>query len=238
MKVSLNPLLKLDLGETLNPIRFTALFVSTLLSLIIYPFVDQGHEIILGFAISIILLAAIFSVSANKKHLIIAIILGIPSIFLAFLDERLFDQNFLLFSCLLRFVFFTYIISIYLLYILGSYRITKDTLFGAISIYLLMGLAWMHLYSALEILSPESFQGMNQGAQGYSHDLLGNFMYFSYVTLSTLGYGDLIPISLPAKIFSALEAISGQLYLAILIARLIGLHLVGRPFPQGAKHDK
>ena len=226
MKLSLGSPLIFDLGEKLHPIKFTALFVAIILSLVVSPFVTHGHEIILGLAVSIILLAAIFSVSSNKAQFITALILGVPPILLSLLVQDFTNQNLLLASCFFRFAFFAFIIFVYLFYILTSNKITRDTLFGAISIYFLMGLAWMHLYSALEILFPGSFQGVYEAGQSYSHDFLSNFMYFSYVTLSTLGYGDLIPVSLPAKTFSILEAMFGQLYLAILIARLIGLHIV------------
>jgi hypothetical protein len=54
----------------------------------------------------------------------------------------------------------------------------------------------------------------------------GNFLYYSFVTLTTLGYGDITPASSPARSLSTLEAVTGQLYIAILVARLVGLHIV------------
>lgn len=92
---------------------------------------------------------------------------------------------------------------------------------GAICVYFMIGLLWALIFSTLELLQPGSFQ-MPQG-QGTE---LSHFSYYSYVTLTTLGYGDITPISPPARSLALLEAIMGPLYIAVLIARLVGIHIV------------
>lgn len=219
----------LDLKSKLKPIKLTTLFVSILLLLIIFPFIPQesGHGMILDIAVSLILIVSIYALSNNRKYFKIALALGIPS-FLLTITLYFFDNPALMFcNCLFKLLFFLYIITIALLYILGQSKINQDLLFGALSVYFLIGLSWMHFYSMLEIVIPGSFYGVYDSA-GYSYSFLGNFLYFSFVTLTTLGYGDLVPMTLPAKVFSVLEAVTGQFYLAVLIARLIGLHLVNQ----------
>ncbi len=90
---------------------------------------------------------------------------------------------------------------------------------GAICAYFLMGLVWAFAYSTLEFFQPGSFQ-MPPGTVNQE-----TFAYYSYVTLTTLGYGEITPISAPARSFAILEAMIGQLYLAVLIARLVGIHI-------------
>ena len=111
------------------------------------------------------------------------------------------------------------------IYNIGSYiwserhRVNHDVIFAAISAYLLLGIAWGHLYELLEMTAPGSFKGL--GADLIKDDLF----YFSFVTLCTLGFGDVVPITRPARSLTILEAVIGQLYIAVLIARLMGSYV-------------
>ena len=88
---------------------------------------------------------------------------------------------------------------------------------AAVSVYLFIGLIWRDLYSMVNLVIP--------GA--YNTAVLDqiDFLYYSFVTLSTLGYGDVLPVIGPTKALAYIEAIIGQLYLTILVARLVGLHI-------------
>lgn len=87
---------------------------------------------------------------------------------------------------------------------------------GAVSIYLLLGLIWARLYQMVELASPGAFR-VPAGETPNSASLA----YFSFVTLATLGYGDIAPVNIVARDLAVLEAIMGQLYLVILISRLV-----------------
>jgi hypothetical protein len=108
-------------------------------------------------------------------------------------------------------------------------RPVGDRIVGAICVYLLIGLAWSSVYETLESVAPGSFRfpvdtaWMTPGSQ--------RFRYFSFVTLATLGYGDITPISLLAGTLASLEAVSGQLYIGITVARLVALSLADRSGP-------
>ena len=99
-------------------------------------------------------------------------------------------------------------------------RVTADTLSSAISGYFLLGILWAFAYGILLWFDPAAFPG---GHEARTADLF----YFSFVTLTTLGYGDLVPASEAAGALTSLEAVTGSLYLTILIARLVGLHIAG-----------
>jgi hypothetical protein len=93
-----------------------------------------------------------------------------------------------------------------------------DRVFGAIVLYLLLGLIWGVMYAELGAHSPDAFSG-RPGATGF----LTDWIYFSFVTLTTVGYGDITPVATSARSLAMLEALTGQLYPAIIIARLVSL---------------
>jgi voltage-gated potassium channel len=107
--------------------------------------------------------------------------------------------------------------------ILKGQEVNRDTLCGAICGYLLLGVAWALTYSMMYATNRESFQiGDAIQAQMEQADYSRNvFIYYSFITLTTVGYGDLTPLSMPARTLSWVEALTGQLYLAVLIASLI-----------------
>jgi Ion channel len=92
---------------------------------------------------------------------------------------------------------------------------------GAIGIYLLFGIGWAHAYHIAEIVHPGSF---NSAAGTMSN--ISDWAYFSFVTLSTLGYGDIVPVHPIARSLAILEALTGQLFLAITIARLVAMEVI------------
>src|SRR5262249_35868302 len=109
-------------------------------------------------------------------------------------------------------------------------RVTLDTLFASLCVYLLLGVVWALAYSIVAILDPAAFRltlqtgefttGLPVHREGRSAAL-----YFSFATLTTLGSGDISPISPVTRMLTTFEAITGQFYLAVLVARLVGLHI-------------
>ncbi len=97
-------------------------------------------------------------------------------------------------------------------------QVTWDTILGGISIYFLLGFFWALLFITLHQLQPASFHVPPPGHAMY-------LVYFSFTTLTTVGYGDVVPTSGVAMMLANLESIVGQLFLTVFIARLIGLHL-------------
>jgi predicted membrane channel-forming protein YqfA (hemolysin III family) len=94
-------------------------------------------------------------------------------------------------------------------------RVTGDTLRGGISVYLMLGWFWVFIYQIIYLLEPGAFSRPLTNSQ---------LIYFSFTTLTTVGYGDILPVNQLAMIFSNLEAVVGQMYPAIIIARLVSLY--------------
>jgi len=99
-----------------------------------------------------------------------------------------------------------------------------------VAAYLLLGLAWAGAYEWVALRDPSAFAG----AIGASGGGDGPWIYYSLVTLTTMGYGDILPVSPVARSLAVAEAFTGQLYLAILISRLVALELQARPRNQDA----
>lgn len=93
-------------------------------------------------------------------------------------------------------------------------------LYTAVSIYLLIGMLWFALYTAIDIFRPDSFLHSSSAAADRQSDLL----YFSLVTLSTVGYGDIVPLQGEVRMLAALEGITGVLYIAITVALLVSAY--------------
>jgi hypothetical protein len=107
--------------------------------------------------------------------------------------------------------------------------VTFDTISAAICAYLLIGVAWAYAFAVVELRYPGSFSAaLFQRPTGNAAPLLASlrtFVYYSFVCLTTTGFGDILPVSEGARSLSVMEAVFGQLYMAILIARLVGLEI-------------
>ena len=89
---------------------------------------------------------------------------------------------------------------------------------------MLVALAWAMLFSLLELLQPGSFNFPDMPAEGH-HLILSRLIYYSYVSITTVGYGDITPKSFPARSLSNVEAIMGQIYMTVLVVRLVSLQI-------------
>jgi hypothetical protein len=108
--------------------------------------------------------------------------------------------------------------------VFASHTVTKDRISGAIVFYILAGLVWADAYQLIMLYVPRAFAGIStlEGAVDRS-----TWVYFSFATLTTVGYGDIVPVAPIARSLSNLEALIGQLYPAIVLARLVSLQVAG-----------
>jgi hypothetical protein len=113
-------------------------------------------------------------------------------------------------------------------YVLRSPRITADTIFAAVVAFQLLALAFAVLYHAIAAIAPHSF-AFSQGAPGDEHEgLLVQLIYFSFVTIATLGYGDIVPRAPLTQMIATVEATLGQFYIAVVIAWLVSVYAAQR----------
>ena len=209
--------------------RFFILLVSLSLYIFVIPPVsDFIHlKFLIDIFFSLFLVSAIYAVSLRPSGFVIAIALALPmlvSVWLAYL-VKLPAVTFV--AHVFASLFMLYTIVVMLKFILTQQRITLNIIYASIVVYLLMGIAFALLFSLGHDLDPAS---LDFGELASGDDMV-YFSYYSFITLTTLGYGDVTPVARWAVSLSALEAVVGQLYLAVLVARLVGIHTAGAGKP-------
>jgi hypothetical protein len=201
--------------------RFLFLLIAIVLMFVLRPFLEGFIQIyyLMDIFFTVIYLSAVYAVSQKRGIFIFAIFIALLTVVLLWLSRLTDIPSFGIAGNIIGSLFFAFTVIMILGYLFREDKITGDIIMGAICVYFLMGLIWAFVFSTMEMLQPGSFK-MAQGQ--FSQPA---FTYYSYVTLTTLGYGDITPISAPARSLALLEAIAGQLYIAILIARLVGIHI-------------
>jgi len=134
-------------------------------------------------------------------------------------------------------VFFAYMAGIIFADIVRTERVSADTICGAMCVYLMLGLLWAFAYLLIAHMSPNSFEMGDKliavTSAADAGEAFSLMTYFSFVTLTTLGYGDVTPVSPIARTACWMEAITGQLFLATFLAGLVGVHIADRIQRQG-----
>ena len=206
------------------------LLVALLLLLVVEPFfyTHALRDVIFDVLVSAVLMAAVWAVSQRPFLLVTGLVLAVPALVgrwsLYFADSHALAVTLAL--CGVAFLAFTAVVLLW--QALGGTTVTTDTIAGAICAYLILGVVWALVFSLIEFAHPGAFlvNGAPLGVRpGVQHILRQELLYMSLVTLSTVGYGDIVPAIAPARMLAALEAVMGQLYLAVLIARLVGLRV-------------
>lgn len=167
-----------------------------------------------------LILACVATAADSRKHLIFALVVGLPAAALFILAVIFKSRELAWIAYLLTLVLYLHVIRLFMKKIFHATTVTLDTIGMALCTYILIGTLWMMFYIPVYSLNPESFSFNVAPVEGQSTSAL--FTYFSYVTLTTLGYGDISPVSEVARALAVLEALTGTLFLAVLISRLVG----------------
>jgi voltage-gated potassium channel len=211
-----------------KPSRHLLLLILLLMIFILSPFIVPYYygPTILNVIAAAVILSATYAVSARKSFLIFALSLSGVSTVLTFWLAAAPSHWLVVTSHGTLVILISFFAIAILGYVLRSGKVTADKIYGAVCAYLLFGYAWAFVYSLLEEVQPGSFTSVTSMP---ADDIVGRVMqmrYFSFVTLSTVGYGDIVPHTPAARTMALLEAMLGQFYLVALIGRLVGLHIV------------
>lgn len=206
--------------------RFLILLFSLLGYIIIdpilspYPFGAGTIEV----AGLLLFFSCIYAISDTKKHFTIAVGLFTCSILakalINFMDSGdhilyIRASDFVISACFYGFAGF-----LILGYVMKEGKVTRDKIAAAICVYIILGVVWGLFYGLTETLDPGALGGgINAGLRN-----TGSAVYYSFITLTTVGYGDITPVSQVARSLAIVEGLAGQIYLAVMIARLVGLY--------------
>ncbi len=203
--------------------RFLFLLISILCLLVFTPVFQEfvGIRILMNVFITTILISGIYAASRKLYITITAASLAVPMLASIWISHFV-EIPFLAFAgdCF-GIAFIALLVVVILSFIFGEHEVTINVIYASIVVYLLIAIMWAFIYPVLESIHPSSF-ATGEGQIEVGRSL---YIYYSFVTITTLGYGDMTPITDLANTFSFLEAVTGQLYIAILIARLVGTHI-------------
>jgi hypothetical protein len=207
-----------------NRERYLALILLIMFILLAAPFlgVFTGFRILLDLITSGIFLILLDTTRRTRVHFIVSLLLVIPMLAVIWLEYFLVIPPVLQLAGRLCGAFYFILVVAGLTRVIhGAQEVTREVLFAAILVYLLLTLIWAYLYASLETVSPGSFSFPEDPAR----EFLFQFLYFSIVTITTLGYGDIIPLSQQASALAMVEALTGQIYLVVVLAWLVGMHV-------------
>jgi hypothetical protein len=213
--------------------RYLVLLGTLLLVLVVQP-ISFGYSTspqLFDVFLVLVTVALLLSFCPDKKKRLVAVAFGIPAGLLS-LGGHLLAANttVVLIGHGLAVVFYFWGAVLIVASLFRRQALSLDSVFGAICGYLLLGMAWGVLYSMLDTVWPGSFEvGARLAEQVQAdHSRIQLFTYYSFITLTTVGYGDVTPLATPARTCAWLEALTGQFYLAVLVAGLVGALLAKR----------
>lgn len=204
------------------PFGFQQLLITLLLFLLLPGIAGPNLSTLLPFMFSVVLISSLYLVARDRRQLIIGCLLALPPLLtnfdLGFMEDTLRTQL----NLGLQVIFLVYVCRHLFAYLLAARQVQASVIYGALCLYLIIGFIWAFIFTLLESLDP--------GAIGVAGESINNFhfvelLYFSFVTITTLGYGDISPVSQLAQSFAVIEAVTGQIYLAVIIARLVGMQI-------------
>lgn len=202
------------------PHRCSYLFLAMLLLLVTLPLLitSNAGRIAAGLINLAILLTAVAAIGRSRASFAAAVLLALPVFGFQVLGLLRDDLSYLLLSWAFSACFYFMTVALLLRYVLLPTVMNTDKLYGAGAIYLMLGIMWMYFYGIIQYFYPGAFSAT--GATLNLYDLL----YFSFTVLTTVGFGDIVPVHPVARGMTMMEQIVGVLYVAILIARLSSMY--------------
>ncbi len=203
------------------------LFLSLLGLLVVYPVLSNVERAMpwIDFIVYLVMVAGILSARSSQRQLVVATALGILAFIFLHLADVVSAEWVLVTSYVLGVAFFGYLaIQILRDVLLERRKVTGEMIYGALAVYLIMGVAFAFAYQLFDYLNADAFENTGLLA-GSSIQAFEGFLYFSFVTMTTLGFGDITPHTPQAGAFVTAQAIIGQMYLTVLVARLVSLQI-------------
>jgi hypothetical protein len=219
MALTWDPLNRLFRSEQ----RFLILLCLIMGLLLLVPILQRfvAMRIFLDIFLTAIFISMVCTVGSKKGHVIAALVLAIMMVTLLWMSHFYSSKGIAAICMITGVLFIGVVITSILGFMFKSAVVNSEMIYAAILLYLLAALMWAFAYTFLELIDPASFNIDLERPEGY----VLVFQYYSFVTITTLGYGDITPVTEVAKAFSVLEAVVGQLYLVVAVAWLVGMQV-------------
>lgn len=208
--------------------RFSLLLLALITNILFAPLFGRISSQI---AFSLLIIIMVFVLGHNRKVIFSYITLACAALLFSWAHlANSSDQNILILTHVFTFSTLALAIVLVIKNIFSNNAVTIDTIAESLCAYLLLGFAFASIYGLLDTLQPGSFlSSINREIISFSSEDAGlNRIYFSFITLLTVGYGDIVPNLPTAKLVTIIEGFFGQVYLVVLIARLVGMHVSQR----------
>ena len=209
-------------GQHWSRHKFTYLLATLVLLFLVFPFLesaDIGRHLFIA-AITLILIASIWAVSHTRRNFYIALALGTPAIILSMAEEI---TNFTaLYYAIHLFIFASFVFTVLVLFshMLRARRVTHDEILGAISVYVMIAMAFSSLYFLADRLAPGSFI-ISAGPQTNGQLTYSDYIYYSFGTITTSGSGNIVEVGPLVRSLSMIEAVIGIFYVAFIVSKLV-----------------
>lgn len=216
---------------TWKPFRFVQLLIFLILVMLLSPFLNRTpllNALLTAFFLNVLLVSlSIVGVNVRSRWALIFLWLLVPlSDWAALLTGNLqIEMELTIASAIVRVLLITICVVLILRYVLTSIEVTLDTIFGAFVAYFLIAFAFASIFHTCAVVEPASFSVAGLTGAGNSESLKVQLNYFSFVTIATLGYGDIVPKLPTTQMLAILEAVIGQFYMAVVIAWLVGTYV-------------
>ena len=218
--------------------RFSLLLAALVLNILLVPLLSNigassaypTGSILIDLAFTLLLVTLVFTAGHNNKLKISYVFLALAALVFSWANLDTNNKEIDFYRNLFSFAALSVAMVLVIIEVFSDNCVTIDTISGALCAYLLLGLTFTSIYAFIDIIQPNSFiSTVTATPVELSTDSSGlDRIYFSFITLLTVGYGDIAPLSHAAKLFTIIEGFFGQVYLVVMIARLVGMHVSQR----------
>lgn len=212
-------------ADRVHRYRFRVLLASLILLLAVVPLTvgTPLFDPIFGISITLVVLSGLLAMQRERLLLLLAALLGVSALLSRWIAILFPSAETSLVTTLVPFFFFAFFVIFLLRAVVTADEVTSDVIAGALSVYLLLGLTWSLLYQSLALVDQSAFSVGSALADTGPLTLM-DYLYYSFITLATVGYGDITPVAPAAQFFAYAEAVLGVLYVAVLVARLVSAY--------------
>ena len=200
--------------------RFIYIILAIVIVLLVNPFIrplGPGGHLLSTVLVAMIPLASIYALTQERRAAIIILLLAAPYVILDGFSPYSTYRYLPTIALGLGTILYCYIVIVLISKLLSFRIVTANLIYCAVSIYLLIGMTWAGVYGVLEGTAPGTFAGLSSARE--------DLVYFSFVTLTTVGYGDITPVSILGGRLAVVEAAMGSIYMAVIIAMIVGRYM-------------